>query len=273
MRSSTYVIGDVQGCFATLLRLLDAVELDLDRDRLWIAGDLVNRGPRSLETLRWARAHENTVRVVLGNHDLHLLARVAGASDAKKKDTLEEVLAAPDLDELIDWLRVQPLYFEEGSTSMVHAGIHPSWSVQDARRLAKEAESALASEQWREHIGACVGPAPAWDEALTGRERLAAVLAVLVRTRCVRDDGSLCDFSGPPAEAPAECHPWYTRRHVSWSDQLIAFGHWSSGGHHRGPGYVALDSGAVWGGKMTALRLGDGAVLQVAAADPAISKD
>lgn len=265
---STYVVGDVQGCFDSLMALLDRVDFDPARDRVWIAGDLVNRGPKNLEVLRWARDHDPCLTAVLGNHDLHLLARAAGVRGKKKRDTIDDVLAAPDRDELISWLRARPLVHREDRWLMVHAGLHPSWTAAEAAALAAEVETALRGDRWTDLLARAGDEPPPWSPELGGIERLLAILAVLVKVRTVRADGSLCDdYSGPPRGAPAGCTPWYAVPDRRSKDTPILFGHWSTLGLQVERDHIALDTACVWGGRLTAYRLEDGSVFDVAAAD------
>lgn len=264
-----YAIGDIQGCMDSLERLLALLALDPARDALWLVGDLVNRGPRSLDVLRWARAHEATVTCVLGNHDLHLLARAAGSS-AKKRDTLDDVLAAPDRDELIEWLRHRPLVHVEDRWIMVHAGLHPSWTAEQARRLAAELEAELRGPSWRELLAAMEGPPPPWRPDLEGPARWRAILSYLVRVRTCHTDGRVePDYDGPPAQAPAGCVPWFELTGPRWRNHVPVFGHWAALGLDVQPGHIALDSGCVWGKSLSAIRLEDGQVFQVKAVDAA----
>ena len=260
---ATYAIGDIQGCFDTLRALLARCGFDPRADRAWLAGDLVNRGPRSLEVLRWARALGERAVCVLGNHDIHLLARWAGVSGPKPRDTLEPVLTASDAAELISWLRARPLVYREGDFAMVHAGLHPRWDLDAAGALAAEVEAALRGDGWREVLAVDHGSAATWRPDLRGAERLRSVAEVLTRIRTCGDDGTPCSaFSGPPEQAPPGCHPWYSHPLRGELGATVIFGHWAALGYRRLPGYVALDSGCVWGGALTAVRLDDGAVFQ-----------
>jgi bis(5'-nucleosyl)-tetraphosphatase (symmetrical) len=266
---STYVVGDVQGCFDSLMALLDRVDFDPARDRLWIAGDLVNRGPKSLEVLRWARDHAPCLTAVLGNHDVHLLARAAGVKARKKRDTLDDVLDAPDRDELISWLRARPLIHRQDRWLMVHAGLHPSWTAAEAAALAAEVEQALQGDAWAEILARAGDEPPAWSPDLDGIERLHAILGVLIRVRTVRADGRLCDdYSGPPEGAPAGCTPWYAVPDRRSKGTPILFGHWSTLGLLVERDHIALDTACVWGGRLTAYRLEDGEVFEVVHAEP-----
>ena len=263
-----YAIGDIQGCFASLQRLLALIDFSPARDDLWLVGDLVNRGPRSLDVLRWAHAHDQHVTVVLGNHDLHFLARAAGATGAKKRDTLDELLAAKDRDRLVDWLRRRPLVHVEGEHLLVHAGLHPAWTAQDARERGAEIEHELAGASWRAFLAQTSGPSPRWDADLAGGDRWRAILAYLVRVRTLKPDGRVePDFDGPPSQAPAGCVPWFQFPERAWATHTAVFGHWAALGLDIGPRHLALDSGCVWGNALTAIRLDDRSVFQVKAVE------
>ncbi len=263
-----YAIGDIQGCMASLERLLALIDFSPVRDQLWLTGDLVNRGPRSLDVLRWARSLGPVVTSVLGNHDLHLLARAAGAEGPKKRDTLDEVLAARDRDELIEWLRARPLVVADDKFVLVHAGLHPRWTVDVARSLAAELERELRAPTWRAFIASLSGPPPRWDERLGGGDRFRAIVAYLVRARTLKPDGRVePDFDGPPAKAPPGRVPWFQFPDPAWVTHTIVFGHWAALGLNRGPHHLALDTGCVWGNALTAVRLDDRMVFQVKAVE------
>ncbi len=258
---ATYAIGDIQGCMASLERLLALIDFSAD-DRLWLVGDLVNRGPRSLDVLRWAVDNEQLITCVLGNHDLHLLARAAGAAEAKKRDTLDDVLKARDLERLLEWLRHRPLLHVEHGYAMVHGGLHPQWTVDTARGLAGELEAQLRGPTWRAFLAQLQGPTPRWDDRLGGGDRYRAVLAYLVRARMLRDDGRIDTYDGPPATAPAGLVPWFKFPNAAWTTHTIVFGHWSALGLDLGRHHIALDTGCVWGRSLTAIRLDDRMVFQ-----------
>ncbi len=259
---SIYAIGDVHGCFETLQALLARIGYAPGTDRLWMVGDLVNRGPRSLDVLRWASGMGDGLVAVLGNHDLYLLARAAGVVERKRRDTLDAVLAAPDRDDLLAWLRQRPLLHREDGHVLVHAGLFPAWTAARAEELAGEAATRLRGrggdrllrqalakrvERWRESAGA------------GARARIA--LAGLARMRALAADGSLCaDFSGALDEMPAGCKPWFEVAERRSAGERIVFGHWAALGLHMVPGIAAIDTGCVWGQRLTALRLDDGAV-------------
>ncbi len=262
---STYVIGDIQGCFASLMQLMKTIQFDRTLDRLWFVGDLVNRGPRSLEVLRWIRDLGDRATPVLGNHDLHLLALAEGVRTAKPQDTLEEVLLAPDRDELLDWLRHLPLLHRENRYVLVHAGLLPAWTTAQAEELACEASRAILSKAGRELLGffQC-GESMRWRRDLEETERLQLTLQVLTRIRTCDRDGVPClDFSGPPAEAPEGCVPWFDAPGRQDTEDVVLFGHWAALGLMQSPRAIGLDTGCVWGGSLTALRLEDRQVFQV----------
>jgi bis(5'-nucleosyl)-tetraphosphatase (symmetrical) len=266
---ATYAVGDIQGCMSSLERLLALIDYQPARDSLWLVGDLVNRGPRSLDVLRWASRQDSAV-VVLGNHDLHLLRRVAGVAGAKKRDTLDDVLAAPDRDRLVDWLRRQALVHVTADHLMVHGGLHPRWTAAKARALAAEIEDGLQGVGWKRWVGELEGEPPLWREELAGSARANAVLAYLVRARTLWADGSInAGFDGAPGEAPPGAVPWFAMPDPAWADHVAVFGHWAALGLDIGPRHLGLDSGCVWGKSLTAVRLDDRAVFQVKAVESA----
>jgi len=268
---ATYAIGDLQGCFRPLMRLLDRVGFDRSRDRLWFVGDLVNRGPGSLEVLRFVRDLGDRAVVTLGNHDLHLLVVADGFAKRHPDDTLGEILAAPDRDELLAWLRTRPLFHTEGEFAMVHAGLLPGWTIPQAVDLAAEAEAALAGPDHREFFRHMYGNKPVrWDDALEGWDRLRVVINAFTRLRICTPDGAM-EFrhKGELADIPEGYVPWFDvpgRRSLS---HTTVFGHWSALGCRIGEGYVSLDSGCLWGRALTALRLDDRQVFQIACPDVA----
>lgn len=265
---ATWAIGDIQGCNVTLQRLLARIGWRPGGDRLWLTGDLVNRGAASLDVLRWAVEHQGDLTVVLGNHDIHLLARAADLVRPKSRDTLEELLAAPDLPRLVAWLRRQPLLHRDGEHTMIHAGLLPEWTVDRAQALAAEAETML-----RQPDGAFLlelfqtRSVQPWDEATTGIGRHAAVVGALTRLRTLTLDGRPCAaYSGPPASAPSDCVAWFDHPLRRSRGQRVVFGHWAALGLHVTADVVALDTGCVWGGALTAWRLDDGHIEQEPAA-------
>jgi len=256
-----YVVGDVQGCMASFSALLSLIDYHPGRDRLWLAGDLVNRGPRSLDVLRWVRDAGDGAVTVLGNHDLHLLARAAGVAEPKKKDTLDEVLAAPDRDELLAWLRSRPLVHRDGGFLLLHAGLLPAWELDDAERSAREVEAVLRGPRGDRLLAERSEIEPRWRDDLPRWERVKLALFALTRLRVCAPDGSVeRDFDGPPEDAPGGARPWFELRRPT--RETLLFGHWSALGYRRGPGWIGLDSGCVWGQSLTAVRLDDGQVFQ-----------
>jgi bis(5'-nucleosyl)-tetraphosphatase (symmetrical) len=263
---ATWAIGDVQGCMASLEQLLDRINFDPARDRLWMVGDLVNRGPRSLDVLRWAQRHGDAVVAVLGNHDLHLLQRVAGTAAPKKRDTLDDVLAAPDRDALIDWLRARPLVHVEHGWILVHGGLHPRWTARKARKVGAEIEEGLRGERWDDWLGQLVGKVPpaAWDDDLEDVTRIRSILGYLVRARCLDSSGAPDpEFADHPRRAPRGLTPWFEVRDPDWADHRVVFGHWAALGLSIGPRHAGIDSGCVWGGSLTAFKIEDQEVVQV----------
>lgn len=255
----TYAIGDVQGCFKELERLLSEVRFG-SSDRLWFVGDLVNRGPQSLEVLRFVRGLGDRANVVLGNHDLHLVSQFEGFERPRKDDTLQDVLNAPDARTLVDWLRMRPMMHVERGYAMVHAGLLPQWSVGRAASLAHEVQSALAGPDYKAFLGHMYGSEPdRWSEALSGWDRLRVIVNAMTRLRFCTAEGRM-EFRAKGKTAPPGLAPWYDFRH---DRELIVCGHWSALGLKTGEKLAALDSGCVWGGKLTAMRLEDRALFQV----------
>lgn len=263
---ATYAIGDIQGCFDSLQRLLDKCAFDPARDRLWLVGDLVNRGPKSLETLRFIKSLGDAALTVLGNHDLYLLMVAEGGAKLRgKDDTLQAILDAPDRPELLEWLRRQPLCHTEGEFCLVHAGLLPQWTTAQARELAREVETALQGPQYREFIANMWGSQPdAWSDDLTGWPRLRAVVNAMTRMRFCTAAGVM-DFrvKGKIANAPAGFIPWFDVPGRRSADAVLVTGHWSALGLMLTDKLLALDSGCLWGGHLTALRLEDRQVFQV----------
>jgi bis(5'-nucleosyl)-tetraphosphatase (symmetrical) len=257
---ATYAVGDVQGCCDELESLLGAIRFDAARDRLWFVGDLVNRGPRSLDVLRLVRQLGDAAIVVLGNHDLHLLAIARGAAHLRPADrALEPVLAAPDRDSLLDWLQARPLLHCDATLGvvMVHAGLPPQWDVPQARACAAELEAALRSEHSGRLFAAMYGNQPdLWDDDLQGDARLRFITNALTRLRvCDREGRLLLKHKGPPGRMPADAIPWFRVPGRRSAGTRIVCGHWSALGYHDGDGVLALDTGCVWGGTLTARRL------------------
>jgi bis(5'-nucleosyl)-tetraphosphatase (symmetrical) len=265
---ATYAIGDLQGCLAPFRRLLDQVSFDPRTDRLWLVGDLVNRGPDSLALLRFVRSLGDAVRIVLGNHDLFLLAAAEGIATVRPKDTIHDVLDAKDRDELIAWLRRQPLHHREGSFLMIHAGLLPQWTIDESVGFAREVEAVLAGPDYRAFLHSLFhGPAPQWYPLLTEPERLVSIVRVLTRLRTCTPAGEMSGFSGPLERTPTGYFPWFHIPHRRHTDVTIICGHWAALGLHLEPNLLAIDSGCVWGRQLTAIRLEDRAVFQVSCGD------
>lgn len=265
---ATYAIGDIQGCHDALMELLGAIGFSATRDRLWFVGDLVNRGPQSLETLRFVKGLGEAAVVVLGNHDLHLVMQAEGFGKLSKEDTLGPVLGARDRDELIAWLRAQPLFHVEGDYAMVHAGLLPAWSVAQAQALSDEVHAALADPGYREFLAHMWGSEPAaWHDDLSGWDRLRVVVNAMTRMRFCTPEGTM-EFrapgsKGPPERGPAGCLPWYEVPGRRSADHMLICGHWSALGFRQEKNLLALDSGCLWGGALTAVRLEDRRVFQM----------
>ena len=254
-----YAIGDVQGCADAFDALLAAIDFSPASDQLWLAGDLVNRGPESARVLRAVMRLGERAVTVLGNHDLHCLASVAGIRPPQAQDTLDSVLTAADRDTLVDWLRQRPLlhYDAPAGRALVHAGIPPGWTIADASRAAAEIEAVLQGPRWREDLEAMYGNAPRrWSEDLAAPERRRYTINALTRMRFCAPDGSLdFDYTGPPDSQPDELVPWFDHPRRATAPVHIVFGHWAALGVVQREDITATDSGCVWGGELTAIPL------------------
>jgi bis(5'-nucleosyl)-tetraphosphatase (symmetrical) len=265
---ATYAIGDIQGCHAELVRLLDYLGFSPSRDRLWFVGDLVNRGPDSLAVLRFVKGLGERAITVLGNHDLHLVMQSEGYGKTSTEDTLKQVLDAPDRDDLIAWLRARPLFHLEGEFAMVHAGLLPQWDVDQAASLADEAGAALVAPDYRDFLAHMWGSEPAaWHDGLAGWDRLRVVVNAMTRMRFCSPEGVM-EFrapgaKGPPDRGPAGCLPWYDVPGRRSANHHLICGHWSALGFRRAKNLLALDSGCLWGGCLTAVRLEDQRAFQL----------
>lgn len=262
---AVYAIGDIQGCYAELMALLETIRFDAASDQLWFTGDLVNRGPESLQVLRYVRdLNERTPAAaitVLGNHDLHLLAVAEGKGRLHRSDTLGEVLDAPDRQGLLDWLRHQPLLHHDAGLgySLVHAGLPPQWSLGAAQQHAGEVEAVLRGENYREFFAHMYGNLPDhWGEDLSGWERLRFITNCFTRMRYCDAQGRVdLHAKGAPGSQPAGLVPWFEVEGRQTQAERIVFGHWSTLGLYQGNRVTALDTGCLWGGRLTALRLDD----------------
>ena len=251
-----YAIGDIQGCEKELRALLKVLKFSADRDQLWFVGDLVNRGPASLASLRLVRDLGDNAIVVLGNHDLHLLAVAYGADRRRRSDTFDDVLAASDREKLLEWLLTRPLAHAEGRDLLVHAGLVPQWTLTLTLALAREVASALQRDP-RALFDHMYGNEPdRWDERLKGIDRLRFAINVLTRLRVCTADGEV-DFSmkGEPPPPPSPLRPWFEHAHRASRDLRVIFGHWSALGLIERDGVIGLDTGCVSGGTLTAADL------------------
>ena len=257
---ATFAIGDVQGCFDELQALLGELRFG-ERDQLWFVGDLVNRGPQSLQVLRFVRQLGDRAVVVLGNHDLHLVTQHEGFERPRRDDTFHDVLAAPDRRELVDWLRSRPLMHAAGGYAMVHAGLLPQWSIARALALAREVEGALGAPNYRDFLANMYGSEPAqWSDALAGWDRLRVIVNAMTRMRFCTRQGKM-EFRAKGSRPPRGYQPWFALR--PGDEPPLICGHWSALGLKLTAQLAALDSGCVWGGRLTALRLEDRSIHQV----------
>lgn len=262
---ATYAIGDIQGCYYAFQALLDKLDFDLASDRLWLVGDIINRGSGSLEVLRWCFQHRENLTTVLGNHDLHAMAVAHGIRKAHRSDTLQTLLAAPDSKILLTWLRHQPLMVANHDYVMVHAGMLPQWSVKQALSYAKEVEAALQGDAHIDFLANMYGNTPdQWHADLEGYDRLRVITNAMTRMRVCAPSGTLdFDFKGELADVPQDLLPWFDVPDRTPSHQAIIFGHWSALGLQQRDNIYALDTGCLWGGKLTAMCLETKVISQV----------
>lgn len=258
---ATYAIGDIQGCHDELVLLMDKIDFDPARDRLWFTGDLVNRGPRSAQTLRLIMSLGEAATVVLGNHDLFLLSLAAGHGKLHRGDTMQEILTAPDSRSMLSWLASRKLAHFEDDVLLVHAGVLPQWDVPRVLALAREAENAVRVDTGFFEVMRGNDP-DAWNDAVAGHDRIRAIVNALTRMRFITPEGRM-EFKTKTDVPP--------KGHLAWDAVLprktagvhVVFGHWASRGLVLKPGVSGLDSGCVWGRQLTAMRLGDRAIFQV----------
>lgn len=265
---STYAIGDLQGCHAALEKLLERIEFDPARDKIWLVGDLINRGTASAKVLRWAMGMGDALVMVLGNHDLHTLAVAEGFVPLHRSDTIQDILQAPDRDELLGWLRRQPLAYGENGHFMVHAGLLPQWTAEQALALAGEVQEVLRGDHYRDYFAHMYGNEPRqWRDGLQGMSRLRLITNAMTRLRFCSAEGEI-DFShkGPPGSQPENLLPWYDVPGRASSGVTVVFGHWSALGLLQRPNLAALDTGCLWSGELSALRLEDRRLFQVSCA-------
>jgi bis(5'-nucleosyl)-tetraphosphatase (symmetrical) len=265
-----YAIGDIQGCCTELQQLLDQILFDPAQDTLWFVGDLVNRGPDSLQVLRLVKSFGDSAITVLGNHDLHLLAVAAGVAELHRSDTLNELLNAPDRDELLAWLRRQPLLYAKDSYVLVHAGLLPQWSIKQAIGLSREVEQALRSDDYVSFFEHMYGNSPrTWSNDLNGYKRLRVITNALTRMRICTPQGEMdFKFKGEVEKIPENYLPWFDLPKRKSQDATVIFGHWSALGLKITPNIIALDTGCLWGGSLTAIRLEDRKIFQVTCKNP-----
>ena len=265
-----YAIGDIQGCYTELQQLLEQICFDPEQDQLWLVGDLVNRGPGSLEVLRLVKSLGDSVITVLGNHDLHLLAVAEGTAERHRTDTLDEILNAPDREELLYWLRHQCMLHAQDGYVLVHAGLLPQWSVAQAESLAREVEAALRSDDYATFLSRMYGNAPHhWDDELSGYKRLRVIVNAFTRMRICTKTGEMeFRFKGEVENIPADYLPWFDIPKRASRDATVIFGHWSALGLKLTPNLIALDTGCLWGGPMSAVRLADRQLFQMSCKNP-----
>jgi bis(5'-nucleosyl)-tetraphosphatase (symmetrical) len=257
---AVYAIGDLQGCYDPFRHLLDEIRFDPERDTLWLVGDLVNRGPKSLKTLRFVKSLGDSVVTVLGNHDLHLLALAAGKVEKGTRfRTLKKTLKADDRDELVDWLRHRPLahYNKKMNTLLVHAGVYPTWTVDKTLALAAEVEGVLQSDSYADLLGRMYGNRPrAWSDNLSGYDRLRCIINCLTRMRMLTPRGRLnFAHSAPPYKARHNLTAWFDAEDIAWDGTRVVFGHWSALGLVVMPHMICVDTGCIWGRHLTAVRI------------------
>jgi bis(5'-nucleosyl)-tetraphosphatase (symmetrical) len=271
---SHYAIGDLQGCYDEFRHLLDLIAFDPGSDRLWLVGDLVNRGPQSLRTLRAVKALGNAAVSVLGNHDFHLLTVAAGHRKHHRGDTLKPILEAPDRDELLTWLRTRPLVVREDDLLLVHAGLLPSWTGATAIMLSREVQTMLASDDHDDFLRHLYGDEPLrWNDSLAGIDRLRAVVNACTRLRyCAADDTMELGEKRGPEYVPAGYAPWFLHPERKSNGMTVIFGHWSTLELLLAPNVMMLDTGCVWGGPLTAIRLGDRRIFQVPSRSAVVPK-
>lgn len=271
---AVYAVGDIQGCYTELVQLLEKIRFDPAQDKLWLVGDLVNRGADSLQVLRLVKSMGESAITVLGNHDLHLLAVANGTGRLHRGDTLDEILAAPDRDELLTWLRNQRLLHVEGEFILVHAGLLPGWTVEQAISLAHEVEAALQSDDYVDFLAHMYGNQPnAWEDDLTGFKRLRVITNALTRMRICTERGMMeFDFKAELENIPEGYRPWFDIPDRASREATVIFGHWSALGLMVKSNAIALDTGCLWGGPLTAIRLEDREVIQVACANSSVAK-
>ncbi len=262
---ATYAIGDIQGCNHAFMALLSRLQFDAKHDKLWLTGDLINRGSGSLEVLRWCYQHQDSIKIVLGNHDLHALAVAYGLKPAHRGDTLQAIIDAPDSPDLLTWLRRQPLMLVEDDYVMVHAGLLPQWTIEKAMQLANEVECALQADSYLDFFAEMYGNLPnIWHDDLTGMDRLRVITNAMTRMRICTTNGEMdFTFKGKLQDVPVGYMPWFDLPARGSKNAHIICGHWSALGLRQRANIIALDTGCLWGGKLTAFCLETKQITQV----------
>ncbi len=258
---ATYVIGDVQGCYDPLRRLLDKLNIDLTQDQLWFAGDLINRGPKSLETLQFIISLGDNARSVLGNHECHFLATARGYKKPHRSDTFAAILASDNAEELIQWVRSRPFFYTDKKLgySMLHAGVPPQWSLSDVKQYATELETVFQGDHLDDFLANMYGSEPSlWTPKLIGNERLRFIINCFTRLRYCNLDGRLnLNVKGMPKPQEKNLIPWFQAPNRQTVNEKIIFGHWSTLGLHQENNTTCIDTGCLWGGQLTAIKLGE----------------
>ncbi len=260
-----YAVGDIQGCYHAFMALLARIEFNPKLDELWLVGDLINRGSGSLEVLRWCYENQASLKVVLGNHDLHALVVAAGFVRAHRGDTLDAILQADDRHELLNWLRHQHLVYQNESYLMVHAGLLPQWTGNQALVYAAEVEAALRGDEYLDFLANMYGNLPnCWSDDLTGLDRLRVITNAMTRLRVCTEHGAMeFSFKGELSDVPKGFVPWFDVENRASKDKHVIFGHWSALGLQQRQNVYALDTGCLWGGQLTAMNLESKVITQV----------
>ena len=262
---SVYAVGDIHGCYDEFRRLLSLIKFNSRSDTLWLVGDVVNRGHDSLSVLRWLYQHDHCVMMVLGNHDLHLLAVHNDACRLRPKDNFSDVLTAADAGQLCEWLRRRPLAHYDKGFLLVHAGLLPAWDVEAVLYYAREAAAIIGGDEWDEFAGQMYGDTPTqWNDVLVGAKRWRVIINALTRLRICTLQGGMCmRFGGQPTDTPVGYLPWFDIPGRRTASVKVICGHWAALGLVRRSNLLALDSGCVWGGVLSAVRLDDSTLFQV----------
>jgi len=264
---ATYAIGDIQGCYNALRQLLDKIKFNPNVDQLWFTGDLINRGPKSLKTLRFIKSLGSSARSVLGNHECHFLAVSRGHKKAHRTDTFNNIINAPDAEELTEWVRGLPFFYEDTNLgySMLHAGVPPQWTLAATRKYALELQAVIQGEHVDDFLASMYGSKPdKWDKTLTGNDRMRFIINCFTRLRFCDKHGRLnLKSKGGLGSQPAGLMPWFDVPNRKTVDDNIVFGHWSALGVHNKNNTTCLDGGCLWGGSLAALKLGSSDIISV----------